>query len=67
MAPWGGVPDEVLATTTAQDLVAGSGLGFTERGAQALKRVPGSGGCFWWRHDPPTWPPTLDNVWVTGA
>jgi pimeloyl-ACP methyl ester carboxylesterase len=34
-------PGEVLATSTVRDLVAGSRLGFTERGAQVLKGVPG--------------------------
>ena len=32
---------EVLATSTVRDLVSGSGLTFRERGAQALKGVPG--------------------------
>ncbi|TMI90876.1 MAG: hypothetical protein E6H00_05455 [Bacillati bacterium ANGP1] len=32
---------EVLATSTVRDLVSGSGLTFAERGAQALKGVPG--------------------------
>ena len=32
---------EVLATSTVRDLVSGSGLAFAERGAQALKGVPG--------------------------
>jgi pimeloyl-ACP methyl ester carboxylesterase len=32
---------EVLATSTVRDLVSGSGLVFAERGAQALKGVPG--------------------------
>lgn len=32
---------EVLATSTVHDLVSGSGLAFAERGAQALKGVPG--------------------------
>jgi class 3 adenylate cyclase len=34
-------PDEVLVSSTVKDLVAGSGLQFTERGTQALKGVPG--------------------------
>ncbi len=34
-------PGEVLATSTVRDLVSGSGLAFSERGAQALKGVPG--------------------------
>ncbi len=32
---------DVLATRTVRDLVSGSGLAFRERGAQALKGVPG--------------------------
>jgi class 3 adenylate cyclase len=32
---------EVLATSTVRDLVSGSGLTFAERGAHALKGVPG--------------------------
>ncbi|MGQ0532808.1 MAG: adenylate/guanylate cyclase domain-containing protein [Caulobacteraceae bacterium] len=35
------VPGEVLASGTIKDLVAGSGLTFADRGAQALKGVPG--------------------------
>jgi class 3 adenylate cyclase/pimeloyl-ACP methyl ester carboxylesterase len=34
-------PSEVLVTSTVRDLVAGSGIEFTERGAHALKGVPG--------------------------
>ncbi|MFM7507366.1 MAG: adenylate/guanylate cyclase domain-containing protein [Rubrivivax sp.] len=34
-------PGEVLASSTVKDLVAGSGLRFAERGAHALKGVPG--------------------------
>jgi len=34
-------PGEVLVTSTVRDLVAGSGLEFTERGAYELKGVPG--------------------------
>ena len=34
-------PSEVFATTTVRDLVSGSRLTFTERGARALKGVPG--------------------------
>ncbi len=33
-------PDEVLASSTVKDLVAGSGIGFTERGTQSLRGVP---------------------------
>ncbi len=35
------VPDEVLVSATVKELVAGSGLGFRDRGARALKGVPG--------------------------
>jgi class 3 adenylate cyclase len=34
-------PGEVLATSTVRDLVAGSGIGFAERGTHELKGVPG--------------------------
>jgi len=34
-------PGEVLVTSTVRDLVAGSGLTFSERGRHALKGVPG--------------------------
>lgn len=34
-------PDEVLVSSTVKDLVAGSGIGFSERGAFELKGVPG--------------------------
>lgn len=34
-------PGEVLVTSTVKDLVAGSGLDFVERGAYALKGIPG--------------------------
>jgi len=34
-------PDEVLVTSTVRDLVAGSGIVFTDRGAQTLRGVPG--------------------------
>jgi class 3 adenylate cyclase len=34
-------PDEILVSSTVKDLVAGSGLGFVERGVYALKGVPG--------------------------
>jgi class 3 adenylate cyclase len=34
-------PGEVLVSSTVKDLVAGSGLVFTERGAAELKGVPG--------------------------
>jgi pimeloyl-ACP methyl ester carboxylesterase len=35
-------PDEVLITSTVRDLVAGSGLSFSDRGVHELKGVPGS-------------------------
>ena len=34
-------PGEVLVTSTVKDLVAGSGIGFVDRGAYELKGVPG--------------------------
>ena len=34
-------PGEVLVSSTVKDLVAGSGIGFAERGAVDLKGVPG--------------------------
>ncbi|MGH2403086.1 MAG: adenylate/guanylate cyclase domain-containing protein [bacterium] len=34
-------PDEVLASSTVKDLVAGSGIRFVDRGAHPLKGVPG--------------------------
>jgi class 3 adenylate cyclase len=33
---------EVLASSTVKDLVAGSGLRFSDRGSQTLKAVPGA-------------------------
>ena len=45
-------PDEVLVSSTVKDLVAGSGLSFSDRGIHELKGVPGS-----WRilrAEPPT-------------
>jgi len=33
--------DEVLVSNTVKDLVAGSGIGFTDRGAHELKGIPG--------------------------
>jgi class 3 adenylate cyclase len=34
-------PGEVLVSSTVKDLVAGSGIGFEDRGAHALKGIPG--------------------------
>ena len=34
-------PGEVLVSSTVHDLVAGSGLQFTDRGRHALKGIPG--------------------------
>ena len=34
-------PGEVLVSSTVKDLVAGSGLEFTDRGSAELKGVPG--------------------------
>jgi class 3 adenylate cyclase len=33
--------DEVLVSSTVKDLVAGSGITFSERGLHELKRIPG--------------------------
>ena len=35
------IPDEVLVSSTVRDLVAGSGIGFDDRGQHALKGLPG--------------------------
>ena len=37
-----GGPSEILVTSTVRDLVAGSGLSFSDRGIHELKGVPGS-------------------------
>jgi class 3 adenylate cyclase len=34
-------PNEVFVSSTVKDLVAGSGLHFTDRGSHTLKGVPG--------------------------
>lgn len=34
-------PGEILVSSTVKDLVAGSGVRFTDRGARTLKGVPG--------------------------
>ncbi len=34
-------PGEVLASSTVKDLVAGSGIGFHDRGVEVLEGVPG--------------------------
>jgi class 3 adenylate cyclase len=34
--------DEVLVSSTVRDLVSGSGIRFSDRGAQVLKGVPGT-------------------------
>ena len=34
-------PGETLVSSTVRDLVAGSGIEFVDRGAQALKGIPG--------------------------
>jgi len=36
---------EVLVSQTVKDLVAGSGIGFDDRGAAELKGIPGDGDC----------------------
>jgi class 3 adenylate cyclase len=38
-------PGEVLVSSTVKDLVAGSGIGFVDRGAERLKGSPTNGGC----------------------
>ena len=35
-------PGQVLVSSTVKDLVAGSGIGFSERGAVELKGLPGA-------------------------
>jgi class 3 adenylate cyclase len=39
-------PGEVLVSSTVKDLVAGSALEFTERGAHQLKGIPGQWNLF---------------------
>jgi DNA-binding NarL/FixJ family response regulator len=39
VAEWGS-PGDVVVSSTVRDLVAGSGIGFTDRGEQSLKGVP---------------------------
>jgi pimeloyl-ACP methyl ester carboxylesterase len=39
-------PMEVLVSGTVKDLVAGSGIGFVDRGTQVLKGIPGEWGLF---------------------
>jgi len=39
-------PSEVLVSSTVKDLVAGSGLSFTDRGEHELNGVPGSWGVY---------------------
>ena len=39
-------PGEVLVSSTVKDLVAGSGIDFTERGVQQLRGVPGEWSLF---------------------
>ncbi|MEK6272059.1 MAG: adenylate/guanylate cyclase domain-containing protein [Actinomycetota bacterium] len=55
-------PGEILASSTVADLVAGSGLSFTERGTHHLKGVPGQ-----WRivalpHEGHAAPPVVDTA-----
>jgi pimeloyl-ACP methyl ester carboxylesterase len=45
-------PNEVLVTSTVRDLVAGSGLAFTDRGVHELKGVPGRWGILRVEPDP---------------
>jgi len=35
-------PGEVLASSTVKDLVAGSGIGFEDRGEHELRGIPGA-------------------------
>jgi hypothetical protein len=35
-------PEEILVSSTVKDLVAGSGIGFEDRGTAELKGVPGT-------------------------
>lgn len=46
-------PSEVLVSSTVKDLVAGSGLGFEDRGEFELKGVPGAWHLFRALHDAP--------------
>ena len=46
-------PNELLVSSTVKDLAAGSGIGFEDRGAHALRGVPGT-----WR----TFAVDLDSV-----
>jgi class 3 adenylate cyclase len=39
-------PGEILVSSTVRDLVAGSGMEFTERGSHVLKGVPGEWSLF---------------------
>jgi class 3 adenylate cyclase/pimeloyl-ACP methyl ester carboxylesterase len=44
--------DEVLVSSTVKDLVAGSGIAFTERGTHELKGIPGEWRLFAVKHGP---------------
>jgi class 3 adenylate cyclase len=44
--------DEVLVSSTVKDLVAGSGIGFIERGIHELKGIPGEWRLFGVDRDP---------------
>jgi class 3 adenylate cyclase len=41
-----GRPGDILVSNTVKDLVVGSGIGFTARGPEALKGVPGEWSLF---------------------
>jgi len=44
-------PGEVVVSSTVRDLVAGSGIGFADRGAHELKGIPGQWRLFAVEHD----------------
>lgn len=44
-------PSEVLVSSTVKDLGAGSGIRFADRGTQALKGCPMSGGSSRWKRE----------------
>ena len=47
-------PSEILVSQTVKDLVAGSGVGFTERGSYELKGIPGQWTLYAVADDEPT-------------
>ncbi len=54
-------PSEVLVSSTVKDLVAGSGLVFSDRGEHGSRGCPRSGGCTGWRADSSGLFPTKAN------